>query len=130
MVTDDALASKSPPLPLPPLTSGPVVLSDGTTGGDPMDVDGQQEEFDPGWPPGWDEVKKATIPPVQRPFSSRQWDLFRKLLKDLESLREAILDNVMGAIIDSIMLDLDHLKQDNTVLLKELIPSKLQLLYK
>lgn len=92
-MTDDISTSKGPHLLLPATPSA-------LTGGDPMDVDeetvGHQdkeqvdEELDPDWPPGWDNMKKADIPPVQRPFSQRQWRVLRKLLTDLETNLENV----------------------------------------
>jgi hypothetical protein len=158
-VTDDVSTSNSHPFLALPATSGPVVLSEDVTGGDLMDIDEEvTDELDPDWPPNWDDKKKAEVFPIQRPFSQRQWDVFRKLLKHvekgledverrvlksakkptlkmadqatLELVNTASFDYIMKSIEDSSLLDLNHPNQDTTTLLKELSPAKLKLLYK
>ena len=131
-------------------TSGQPLIASGTSSAvgpvaednvDPMDMD--HEDLDPDWPPGWDKTRKADVAPIQRPFSQRQWQVFRELLKSLENrLQEneevgkqkpgtenPVLGIVMKEIADSRLVDLNHPKQDNNVLLKELRPTSLPRMY-
>ena len=132
-------------------TSGQPLIASGTSSAvgpvaednaDPMDVD--HEDLDPNWPPGWDDTKKAEVAPIQRPFSQRQWQVWRELLKTLEKrlqeneevgrqkpgTEKPVLDIVMKAIADSKLVNLNHPKQDNHVLLKELRPTSLARMYR